>query len=106
MPKTPEKLLEMPQGTKDQEEVTQESEETIPEGSTGVSDDVTEVYADMGGASDEREAYEEEMLDEGEEPKDEEPEIAEMLGISGAACRSRISRARKMLRERLDHFRD
>ena len=36
----------------------------------------------------------------------EEPEIAEMLGISGAACRSRISRARKMLRERLDHFRD
>ena len=77
MPKTPEKLLEMPQGTKDQEEVTQESEETIPEGSTGVSDDVTEIYADMGGASDEREAYEEEMLDEGEEPKDEEPEIAE-----------------------------
>ena len=77
MPKTPEKLLEMPQGTKDQEEVTQESEETIPEGSTGVSDDVTEIYADMGGASDEREAYEEEMLDEGEEPKDEDPEIAE-----------------------------
>ena len=77
MPKTPEKLLEMPQGTEDQEEVTQESEETIPEGSTGVSDDVTEIYADMGGASDEREAYEEEMLDEGEEPKDEEPEIAE-----------------------------
>lgn len=34
----------------------------------------------------------------------EEPEIADALGISGAACRSRISRARKHLKERLGHL--
>ena len=33
-----------------------------------------------------------------------EPEICEILGISGAVCRSRISRARQFLREKLKHL--
>ena len=33
-----------------------------------------------------------------------EPEICEILGISGTVCRSRISRAREFLREKLKHL--